>query len=262
VATLLAIFNTVDDAANAVVAITAEGITPAALEMLDGWTLRVVEDATHAGYPKDSGAVLLIEIEGLREQVEEHAAATIAICMRVQAREVRRAKDEHERNLLWAGRKNAFGAIGRISPSYYVQDGVIPRTKIPQTLRHIAQVADKYALTIGNIFHAGDGNLHPLILFDPRDEEQTRRTLAAGKEILEYCVGLGGSITGEHGVGMEKNEQMPMQFTTDDLEVMERLRNNFNPDGLLNPQKILPSARGCKEVLTPKFPGVIEGAPA
>src|SRR3954470_1191105 len=260
VATLLAIFNTVDDAANAVIAITAEGIIPAALEMLDGWTLRVVEEATHAGYPKDSGAVLLIEIEGLREQVEEHAAATIAICMRVNAREVRRAKDERERNLLWAGRKNAFGAIGRISPSYYVQDGVIPRTKIPQTLRHIAQVADKYALTIGNIFHAGDGNLHPLILFDPRDEEQTRRTLAAGKEILEYCVGLGGSITGEHGVGMEKNEQMPMQFSADDLAVMERLRNAFNPDGVLNPQKILPSPRGCKEVLTPKFPGVIEGA--
>ncbi len=138
VATLLAIFNSVDDAANAVVAITAEGITPAALEMLDGWTLRVVEEATHAGYPKDSGAVLLIEIEGLREQVEEQAAATISICTRVNAREVRRAKDERERNLLWAGRKNAFGAIGRISPSYYVQDGVIPRTKIPQTLRHIA----------------------------------------------------------------------------------------------------------------------------
>jgi glycolate oxidase len=123
-------------------------------------------------------------------------------------------------------------------------------------------VAEKYALTIGNIFHAGDGNLHPLILFDPRDEEQTRRTLAAGKEILEYCVGLGGSITGEHGVGMEKNEQMPMQFSVEDLEVMERLRNAFNPDGLLNPEKILPSARGCKEVLTPKFPGVIEGARA
>ena len=127
---------------------------------------------------------------------------------------------------------------------------------------HIAQVAEKCALTIGNIFHAGDGNLHPLILFDPRDEEQTRRTLAAGKEILEYCVGLGGSITGEHGVGMEKNEQMPMQFSFDDLEVMERLRNAFNPEGVLNPQKMLPSPRGCKEVLTPKFPGVIEGARA
>jgi glycolate oxidase len=262
VATLLAIFNTVDDAADAVVAITADGITPAALEMLDGWTLRVVEEATHAGYPKDSGAVLLIEIEGLREQVEEQAAAASEICMRVKAREVRRAKDERECNLLWSGRKNAFGAIGRISPSYYVQDGVIPRTKIPQTLRHIAEVAQKYSLTIGNIFHAGDGNLHPLILFDPRDEEQTRRTLAAGKEILQYCVELGGSITGEHGVGMEKNEQMPMLFSENDLEVMERLRNAFNPDGLLNPEKILPSPRTCKEVLTPKFPGVIEGASA
>ena len=202
----------------------------------------------------------MIEIEGLREQVEEQAVAVAAICQRVKAREVRRAKDEHERSLLWSGRKNAFGAIGRISPSYYVQDGVIPRTKIPQTLRHIAEVAERYGLTIGNIFHAGDGNLHPLILFDPRDEEQTRRTLAAGKEILEYCVSLGGSITGEHGVGMEKNEQMPMLFSDDDLEVMERLRNAFNPDGLLNPQKLFPSSRTCREVLTPKFPGVIEGA--
>src|SRR5262249_39362729 len=158
------------------------------------------------------------------------------ICLEKKAREVRRAKDELERQRLWTGRKQAFGAIGRISPSYYVQDGVIPRTRIPETLRHIDQVATRHGLTIGNIFHAGDGNLHPLILFDPRDAEQTRRTLEAGKEILEFCVSVGGSITGEHGVGMEKNEQMSMQFTDDDLEVMGRLRRAFNPDGRLNPQ--------------------------
>jgi glycolate oxidase len=248
VATLLAIYNTVEDAANSVVAITAEGITPAALELLDGWTLRTVETATHAGYPMDSGAVLLIEVEGMKEAVEEHAEAIRQVCLRERAREVRRARDERERHLLWAGRKNAFGAIGRISPSYYVQDGVIPRTRVPETLRHIDEVAKKYSLTIGNIFHAGDGNLHPLILFDPRDHEQTRRTLAAGKDILSYCVRVGGSITGEHGVGMEKNEIMPLLFSDDDLEVMRRLHDAFNPTSNLNPQKLFPTTRSCREI--------------
>ncbi|MCI0353499.1 MAG: FAD-binding protein, partial [Acidobacteria bacterium] len=240
VVTMLAIFNMIDDAANTVVAITSEGITPAALELLDGWTLRTVEEATHAGYPMDSGAVLLIEVEGLREEVEEQADAVRAVCLRQKAREVRRARDELERQRLWAGRKNAFGAVGRISPSYYVQDGVIPRTRVPDTLRHIEGVAKKFGLTIGNIFHAGDGNLHPLILFDSRDAGETQRTLAAGTEILQYCVSVGGSITGEHGVGMEKNELMPLLFTGDDLEVMTRLRNAFNPRSILNPQKVLP----------------------
>jgi glycolate oxidase len=255
VATLLAIFDRIDDAAQTVAAITAEGITPAALEMLDGWTLRVVEEAMHAGYPLDSGAVLLIELEGLREAVEEQAEAVGEVCRRMRVRELRRARDEQERQRLWAGRKNAFGAVGRISPSYYVQDGVIPRTRIPDTLRHIESIAKKYSLTIGNIFHAGDGNLHPLILFDVRDPEQTRRTLDAGREILEYCVSVGGSITGEHGVGMEKNELMPMLFTDDDLEVMARLRNAFNPDSLLNPQKIFPTTRSCRETMGGTLPG-------
>jgi glycolate oxidase len=254
VVTMLAIFNSVDDAAHTVVAITSEGITPAALELLDGWTLRTVEEATHAGYPMDSGAVLLVEVEGLREEVEEQAEAVQAVCLRQKAREVRRARDECERQLLWSGRKNAFGAIGRVSPSYYVQDGVIPRTRVPDTLRHIEGVAKKYGLTIGNIFHAGDGNLHPLILFDTRDADQTRRTHAAGREILEYCVSVGGSITGEHGVGMEKNELMPLIFTADDLEVMTRLRNAFNPRSILNPQKVLPATRSCRETLASEHP--------
>jgi glycolate oxidase len=255
-ATLLAIFNTVEDAARTVVQLTSAAITPAALEMLDGWTLRTVEAASPAGYPLDSAAVLLIELEGLREQVDENAIAVSEICMGVGAREVRRAKDEAERERLWAGRKNAFGAIGRISPSYYVQDGVIPRTKIPETLRHIEDVGRKYGLQIGNIFHAGDGNLHPLILFDNRDVEQTKRTLAAGKEILEYCLSVGGSITGEHGVGMEKMSMMPAMFTEDDIAVMTRLRNVFNPHGLLNPQKVLPATRSCRETFTPGHPSV------
>ena len=251
VATLLAIYNDVQDAANTVVALTSEGITPAAIEMLDGWTLRAVEAAVHAGYPLDSAAVLLIELEGLREVVDEQAEIVSQLCRRSGAREVKRARDDNERQLLWKGRKTAFGAIGRISPSYYVQDGVIPRTRIPETLRKIEEVGKKYSLTIGNIFHAGDGNLHPLILFDARNEDETRRTLDAGREILEFCIGVGGSITGEHGVGMEKQDLMCTLFSDSEREVMHRLRNAFNPDSVLNPQKILPGARTCREAVAP-----------
>jgi glycolate oxidase len=255
-ATLLAIYNSVEAAAQTVVELTAASITPAALEMLDGWTLRAVEAGTQAGYPTDSAAVLLIELEGIREQVEEDAASAETICQRVGAREVRRAKDEAERQRLWSGRKNAFGAVGRISPSYYVQDGVIPRTKIPQTLAYIEQVSKKYGLQIGNIFHAGDGNLHPLILFDNRSAEQTQKTIAAGREILEYCVSVGGSITGEHGVGMEKMEMMDVLFSPSDVEVMHRLKSVFNPESRLNPQKVLPSTRMCRETVAPGHPSV------
>jgi glycolate oxidase len=251
VATLLAIYNDVQDAANTVVALTSEGITPAAIEMLDGWTLCAVEAAVHAGYPTDSAAVLLIELEGLREAVEEQAEIVSELCRRCRAREVRRARDENERQLLWKGRKTAFGAIGRVSPSYYVQDGVIPRTRVPETLRKIEEIGKKYGLTIGNIFHAGDGNLHPLIMFDARDPVQTQRTLEAGREILEFCIGVGGSITGEHGVGMEKQDLMCTLFTDSELEVMRRLRNCFNPESLLNPQKLLPSTRTCREAVAP-----------
>jgi glycolate oxidase len=246
VATLLAVFDTIDGAAETVVALTAAGITPAALELLDGWTLRTVEEAVHAGYPLDSGAVLLIELEGVKEAVDDQKAAVIAVCDRF-AREVRVARDEAERQRLWMGRKHAFGAIGRISPSYYTQDGVIPRTKIPETLRRIGAIAEEYKLTIGNIFHAGDGNLHPLILFDARDPDQLRRTLAAGRAIIQHCLQVGGSITGEHGVGMEKSEILPLMFTESDLDVMQRLHDAFNPDCLLNPQKVFPMARSCRE---------------
>jgi glycolate oxidase len=259
VATMLAIYDTIDDAAHTVVALTAAGITPAALEMLDGWTLRTVEEATHAGYPMDSGAVLLVEVEGLREAVRDQEQAVREVCTRQRAREVRTAKDERERQLLWMGRKNAFAAVGRISHSYYTQDGVIPRTRIPEALRHIEQVGKKYGLTIGNIFHAGDGNLHPLILFDDRDPQQIARTLAAGKEILEYCVSVGGSLTGEHGIGLEKNEMMPLMFSEDDIDVMTRLHHVFNPASLLNPQKLLPTPRSCREGPRPPVP---VGAPA
>jgi glycolate oxidase len=247
VATLLAIFETIDDGARTVSAITAAGITPAALEMLDGWTLRAVEAACHAGYPLDAGAVLLIELEGLAEQVEEQAEAVREVCVQQRAREVRRAKDETERALLWKGRKNAFAALGRLAPSYYSQDGVVPRTRIPAVLEFIGGVAKKYGLRIGNIFHAGDGNLHPLILFDPRDPKQLELVQQAGADILKYCVSVGGSITGEHGVGLEKRDLMPLLFTDEDLDVMLSLRNAFNAGGVLNPGKLFPTTRMCAE---------------
>ena len=249
-ATLLAIYHAAEDAANTVTALTADGVTTSALEMLDGWTLRAVEEATHAGYPLDAGAVLLIELEGLREEVEEQAESVARVCQAQGAREVRRAKDERERQLLWMGRKNAFAAIGRLAPSYYTQDGVVPRTKIAEVLRFIDQVAQKYGMTICNVFHAGDGNLHPAILFDSRDPVQMEKVHDAGREILTRCVELGGTLTGEHGIGMEKNELMPVLFTDADLEVMSRFRNAFNPAGLFNPQKLFPTPRGCREGLT------------
>jgi glycolate oxidase len=251
IATLLGVFESVDDAARTVSAITAAGITPAALEMLDGWTLRTVEAFCHAGYPLDAGAVLLIELEGLREAVEEQAVAVKDVCFGQKAREVRRAKDEDERALLWKGRKMAFAALGRVSPSYYTQDGVVPRSQIPAVMRHIGNIAKKYDLIIGNIFHAGDGNLHPLILFDMRDAEQFERVLSASRDILEFCIQCGGSITGEHGVGMEKRDLMPLLFTEDDLDVMISLRSAFNPSDVLNPQKIFPTPRMCREISGP-----------
>src|SRR5512147_502811 len=247
VETLLAIFNTIDDAANTVASITSEGITPVALEMLDGKTLRCVEEATHAGYPMDSGAVLLIELEGLREAVTEQAEAVREVCARHNAREVRRAANEQERALLWKGRKTAFAALGRLAPAYYTQDGVVPRSHIAKVLRYIEGVAEQCRLQIGNIFHAGDGNLHPCILFDLRDPDQVKRTHEAGHMILKYCVDCGGTITGEHGVGMEKNELMPLLFSEDDLEVMARVHDAFNPKSIFNPQKLFPTPRSCRE---------------
>ncbi len=251
VATLLGIFESVDDAAQTVSAITAVGITPAALEMLDGWTLRTIEAFCHAGYPLDAGAVLLIEVEGLREAVEEQAEAVSEVCRQQKAREVRRAKTAEESALLWKGRKLAFGALGRVAPSYYTQDGVVPRGKIPGVLEHIGNVSKKYDLIIGNIFHAGDGNLHPLIMFDMRDRDQYERVLAASRDILQYCIDVGGSITGEHGVGMEKRDMMRQLFTDEELDVMISLRNAFNGEDVLNPEKMLPVPRMCREITGP-----------
>ena len=248
VKTLLAIYDDILDAPRTVAAITARRITPAALEMMDGFTLRAVEEAFHAGFPMDSAAVLLIEVEGLREAVEDNADQIEAICQENHAREVRRAKSAEERDLLWRGRKNAFGALGRISPNYYVQDGVIPRTRLPEMLEFIEQVSQKHQLRIGNIFHAGDGNLHPILMFDARDKDQAVRVTKAAGEIIAKCVEMGGSLTGEHGVGIEKRDLMPLIFSADDLEMMRKLKAVFNPRGMLNPAKLLPTTKMCGEI--------------
>jgi glycolate oxidase len=248
VKTILAVYDSNEDAGRTVAEITARAITPVAVEMLDGVMLRMVEEATHAGYPMDASAVLLIELEGPSEVVEEQVGQIRAACVECGAREFRVAQSAEERDLLWKGRKNAFGAVGRVSPTYYVQDGVVPRTKIAPTLRFIGEVAERRGLTISNIFHAGDGNMHPIILFDARKPGELERARAAGEEILAYCVEAGGSITGEHGVGMEKNELMSKQFPPDTLDMMGRLKRLFDPQGRLNPGKMLPTGRGCLEI--------------
>ncbi|HXR32633.1 MAG TPA: FAD-linked oxidase C-terminal domain-containing protein [Verrucomicrobiae bacterium] len=257
VKTLLAIFDAVDDASRTVAEITARGITPAACEMVDGWTLCAIEDYIQAGFPRDSAAILLIEVEGLREAVEAQATAVEDVCRTHHAREVRIAKDDRERDLLWKGRKNAFGALGRLAPSNYVLDGVIPRSKLPQALQQISQIGKKYGFSIGNIFHAGDGNLHPIVLYDPRDPQQFENAIAASREIIRYCVELGGALTGEHGVGMEKNELMPLLFSDADFDLMRRVHDAFNPDSSLNPGKIFPLSKGCGEIRVRKQAGAL-----
>ncbi len=248
VKTMLAIYDSTAEAGNTVRALTARGITPVALEMLDGPMLRMVEAATHAGYPVDAAAVLLIEVEGLIEAVEEQAEAIAEVCKSCGARQVRTAQTAAERDLLWKGRKNAFGAIGRVSPTYYVQDGVVPRTQIASTLAAIDRIAKKYGIAISNVFHAGDGNMHPILPFDPRSADGLERARKAGEEILEYCISVGGSITGEHGVGMEKMELMSHLFPEETLELMKKLKTLFDPGCSLNPGKMLPTGKGCLEI--------------
>jgi glycolate oxidase len=208
----------------------------------------MVEEATHAGYPMDAAAVLLIELEGLREAVEEQVEQVREACTVCGAREFRVARTAEERDLLWKGRKNAFGAVGRVSPTYYVQDGVVPRTKIAPTLHYIGEVASRFGLIISNIFHAGDGNMHPIILFDPRKPGDMEKARAAGEEILKWCIDCGGSITGEHGVGMEKNELMARLFPSATLETILALKLLFDAESRLNPGKVLPTGRGCLEI--------------
>ncbi len=243
--TMLAVFESVDDATTAISDVIGAGIVPAALELMDQGILVAVEQAFRFGFPLDAGAVLLIEVDGLEAGLDQQRDQIVELCLAAGAREVRQARSAQERQLLWKCRKQAFGAVGRLSPSYCTQDGVVPRTKLPQMLRTIAEIGKNHELRIVNVFHAGDGNLHPIILFDERDAAQVRRVLLASQEILEACIALGGSVTGEHGIGVEKLDLMPRLFTADDLEVMGRLRIALNPTGRLSPGKMLPTAGAC-----------------
>src|SRR5437868_4662181 len=245
--TLLGVFETVDDATNAISDIIGAGIVPAALEMLDRPILHAVEEAFHFGFPLDAGAVLIMEVDGLEAGLDADAERIAAIARKNKAREVRRARSEAERLLLWKSRKQAFGAVGRLAPSYCTQDGVVPRTRLPHILREIQKIGAKYQLRIANVFHAGDGNIHPILLFDERDPEQVKRVLKASNEILDECIRCGGSVTGEHGIGVEKIDFMPKLFTPEDLHMMLRLRSAFNPDNRCSPAKMLPTAGACIE---------------
>ncbi len=248
VRTLLAVFDRPEAATRTVVDITAAGVIPAALEMMDQTTIRAVEKGAPCGYPTDAAAVLLAEIEGVREHGERAMALIQSICRQNGAREVRLARDETERQLLWKGRKGAFGALGLIAPNYYVQDGVVPRGKLPEIMARIAGIAARYGLVIANVFHAGDGNLHPNILFDMRKPGALDQVIKAGEEILQACVAAGGSITGEHGIGLEKKAYIGLLFNAQDLKAMARVRRAFDPEGRFNPAKLFPTPAGCGEV--------------
>jgi glycolate oxidase len=251
--TMLGVFESVEDATRAISEIIGAGIVPAALEMMDQGILVAVEAAFQFGFPLDAQAILLIEVDGLEAGLDQQRDQIIALCQQSGAREVRLARDEKERLKLWKSRKQAFGAIGRLSPSYCTQDGVVPRTKLPHILSKIIEIGRRHNIRIVNVFHAGDGNIHPILLFDERDAAQVQRVLAASNEILDECLAAGGSVTGEHGIGVEKIGFMNKMFTPADLAAMKNLRDAFNPKNNLSPDKMLPTAGGCG--MEQKHPG-------
>lgn len=246
--TLLGVFGSIDDATNTISEIVAAGIVPAALELLDQTILGAVEAAFKFGFPLDAAGVLIMEVDGLAAGLQEEADRIEAIALKNNAREVRKANTETERLALWKARKQAFGTIGRLGyPSYCTQDGVVPRTKLPEIMKFIQGTSVKYGLAIANVFHAGDGNIHPILMFDERDPVQVEKVLHASTDILEECIRLGGSVTGEHGIGVEKLDFMPKLFSPDDLALMVRLRTAFNPSNRCSPNKMLPTAGACVE---------------
>lgn len=247
VKTALAIFDTVDAACRGVTEILRRGITPAAIEMIDQITLRAVEAYIHAGFPLDAAAVLLVEVDGLSDDLQEQADAVLSACHDCGARDVRLARDDAERMKLWKGRKQAFGALGRVAPNYYTHDGVIPRTRLPEVLRGIEDLARTHNVIIANVFHAGDGNLHPVVLYDEREAGVFDRVRAAGDGLLRLVLSVGGSLSGEHGIGFEKIGYMAMLFSESDLAQMRLLRSVFDPAGLANPGKVIPSPGRCLE---------------
>lgn len=245
--TLLGVFETVDDASQTVSDIIEAGIVPGAMEMMDQLIVTAIESAYQFGFPLDAGAVLIIELDGLAVDLEAQTDRVRAICEQNHSREVRIAKDDAERAALWKSRKRAFGAIGRLSPNFLTEDGVVPRSKLPEIMRFVHATSEKYGQRIANVFHAGDGNIHPLVLYDERDPEQVKNALAAGHEILEKCVELGGSATGEHGIGVQKIDFMKQQFSEDDLDAMRTLRKVFDPAGRCNPHKMFPGSKRCAD---------------
>ncbi|MGH7932925.1 MAG: FAD-binding oxidoreductase [Candidatus Binataceae bacterium] len=250
--TLLGVFADVENATRAVSAIIASGIIPGAIEMMDHLIIKAVEAAFHVGLPEDAGAVLIIELDGLGAGMNERAHQVAELVRGCGACDVRLARDESERAGLWKARKRAFGAVGRLAPNYATQDGVVPRTRLPDILRAISAISARRDLRIGNVFHAGDGNIHPIILYDERDPDQVRRAIEAGRDILKACVEMGGSLTGEHGIGVEKMAEMPLLFSPDDLFAMSELRRVFDPAQRANPNKIIPVPGGCVEVAAPR----------
>lgn len=249
VRTTLAVFASVEEASEAVSGLIARGLVPSALELMDRLALSAIEAAFHAGYPPEAGAVLLVEVDGLVEQVDAQAAVVDGVCRAAGAIEIRLAARADERARLWAARKGAASAMGRIAPNYYLHDAVVPRTQLPRILAQVVDIGKRYDLPIANLFHAGDGNLHPMILFDAREPGVLERVMAAGREILTRCIDAGGTITGEHGVGLEKQSFMPLVFNPADLDVMGRVRNAIDPSNSFNPDKVLPT------------PGAAHGAP-
>jgi glycolate oxidase len=247
VKTVLGVFDRVEQASAAVSAVIARGLVPAAVEMIDHLTIQAVEDAFGCGYPRDAAAALLVELDGLATAMPAQLERIVQACRDSGAREVRIARDEAERQLLWKGRKSAFGAYGRVSPAYMVMDGVIPRTKLPYVLGRVNEIVAAHGLRVGNVFHAGDGNLHPNILYDPRVAGEEERVVQAGAEIMRLCAEVGGSISGEHGIGLEKIDFMPFIFSPADLEFMQRLKGAFNPTGRCNPGKVFPTRKSCGE---------------
>jgi glycolate oxidase len=240
VKTMLCIYNSIEDGGSTVTAIIGEGIIPATLEMMDNLTIKAVEEAYHVGFPTDAAAILIIELDGLKDGMERLTERILAICREHNVREIRVAKDQAERDKIWAGRKGAFGAVGRLRPNYLVNDGTVPRTKLPETLAKVVEISKKYNLPIANVFHAGDGNLHPLILFDERDKDELERVHAAATEIMKLCADMGGTISGEHGIGLEKLQGMSLIFSPKDIAAMKKVKAAFDPLNLMNPGKVLP----------------------
>ncbi len=258
--TLLVVFESVDQATQTVSDLIAEGVLPAALEMIDTFIIKACEDAFHLGFPLDAEAVLIIEVDGLEVGLDAEADHAAEIARRNGAREVRQASTDLERALLWKARKQAFGALGRLGKSMVTHDGVIPRTKLPYVIREVRAIAARHGLNVGNVFHAGDGNLHPNLMFDERDPLQVSNVMHAGEEILKLCVDVGGSITGEHGIGVEKQEAMAWMFTPDDLALMQKIKGVFNTSDLCNPGKVFPTSKRCWE--TDHAPTLVQSARA